>query len=110
MSYVSTYLNFTNRTEEAFDFYRSVFGGEFEGPVSRFGDAPASPDMPPLSDEDKNLVMHVCLPILGGHKLMGTDAPASMGFQVVPGNNFHVSLHPDTREEADRIFDGLSQG
>lgn len=110
MAYVSTYLNFTNRTEEAFDFYRSVFGGEFEGPVSRFGDVPPSPDMPPLSDEDKNLVMHVCLPILGGHKLMGTDAPASMGFSVVMGNNFHVSLHPDTREEADRIFGGLSQG
>lgn len=66
--------------------------------------------MPPLSEEDKNLVMHVCLPILGGHKLMGTDAPASMGFSVVPGNNVHISLHPDTREEADRIFNGLSQG
>ena len=110
MAYVSTYLNFTDRTEEAFDFYRSVFGGEFEGPVSRFGDVPASLDMPPLSEEDKNLVMYVCLPILGGHKLMGTDAPASMGFAVVPGNNFHVSLHPDTRKEADRIFGGLSQG
>ena len=66
--------------------------------------------MPPLSEADKNLVMHVCLPILGGHKLMGTDAPASMGFAVVKGNNVHVSLHPDTREEADRIFGGLSEG
>ncbi len=66
--------------------------------------------MPPLSDGDKNLVMHVCLPILGGHKLMGTDAPKSMGFEVKSGNNFHVSLHPDSRGEADRLFAGLSQG
>lgn len=66
--------------------------------------------MPQIAEEDKNLVMHVCLPILGGHKLMGTDAPASMGFKVVQGNNVYVSLHPDTRKESDRIFAALSAG
>lgn len=110
MAAVSTYLNFANQTRYAFEFYRSVFGGEYEGGVSTFGDIPPSPEMPEIAEEDKNLVMHVCLPILGGHKLMGTDAPASMGFKVVQGNNVHISLHPDTRAEADRIFSALSAG
>lgn len=110
MSSTSTYLNFSNTTEEAFEFYRSVFGGEFIGGINRFGDMPASPDMPALSDADKHLVMHIALPILGGHMLMGTDAPASMGFTVTMGNNVHISLHPDTREEADVLFAKLSAG
>lgn len=54
--------------------------------------------------------MHVALPILGGTILMGTDAPASMGLQVIQGNNFHISLHPDSRTEADRLFADLSAG
>lgn len=66
--------------------------------------------MPPIADADKNLVMHVALPILGGVLLMGTDAPESMGFHVNPGNNMYISLHPDSREEADRLFKGLSVG
>ncbi|MBN2273165.1 MAG: VOC family protein [Bacteroidales bacterium] len=110
MATVSTYLNFTRNTEEAFNFYKSVFGGEFSGGISRFGDIPPSEDMPPLPEADKNLVMHVALPILGGHMLMGTDAPESMGFRVKPGNNVYVSLHPDTREETRRLFKALSDG
>lgn len=110
MSYTSTYLNFVDQTEEAFNFYKNVFGWEFEWPISRFGDIPPAEGMPPLADADKNLVMHICLPILGGHKLMGTDAPPSMWFTVNQGNNFHISLHPDTREEAKRIFDALMDG
>lgn len=66
--------------------------------------------MPPISDADKNLVMHVALPILGGVMLMGTDAPESMGFKLKPGNNVYVSLHPDSRAEADRLFRELSVG
>lgn len=104
MSSVSTYLNFSNNTEQAFEFYRSVFGGEFIGGIRRMGEAPANPDGPALSEEDKNLVMHVVLPILGGHKLMGTDAPASMGFKVNMGNNVYINLEPDSRAEADRLF------
>ena len=110
MSRVSTYLNFPRTTEQAFTFYRSVFGGEFNGPVHRFGQAPAAPGQPPLSEADKNLVMHVELPILGGHLLMGTDAPESMGFTVVHGNSVHINLEPDTRGETDRLFAALSVG
>ncbi len=107
---VSTYLNFVRNTEEAFNFYKSVFGGEFEGGINRMGDVPPQPGMPPLAEEDKNLVMHISLPILGGHMLMGTDAPESMGFKVVQGNNVHISLHPDTREETETLFKALSEG
>ena len=110
MSSVGTYLNFPRNTEEAFNFYKSVFGGEFAGPINRFGEIPPQEGMPPLAEADKNLVMHVALPILGGHLLMGTDAPESMGFTVNPGNNVYISLSPDTREETKKIFDGLSEG
>ena len=110
MARVSTYLNFPRQTEEAFDFYRSVFGGSFNGPVHRFGEMPAQPGQPPLADADRQLVMHVELPILGGHVLMGTDAPESMGFQCKPGNNVYINLEPDTRAEADRLFNALSAG
>ncbi|RPI45511.1 MAG: VOC family protein [Bacteroidetes bacterium] len=110
MARVSTYLNFRNNTEAAFEFYRSVFGGEFEGGISRFGDIPPSDDMPPLSEENKRYVMHVALPILGGHMLMGTDAPESMGFRVETGNNVYINLEPDTREETRRLYQALSAG
>src|SRR5512138_3477406 len=101
MARVSTYLNFVRSTEEAFNFYRSVFGTEFAGPVSRFRDIPPQPGQPPVSEADKDLVMHVELPILGGHVIMGTDAPESMGFRVTPGNNVYLNLEPDTRGETD---------
>ena len=111
MSKVSTYLNFPNNTEEAFNFYRSVFGGEFGNDgIARMGEAPPAPGMPPLSDADKNLVMHVELEILGGHKLMGTDAPESMGFKVNQGNNVYINLEPDTRSETKKLYEALSAG
>jgi len=110
MSKVSTYLNFQRNTEEAFYFYKSVFGGDFVGGISRFSDIPPSKDMPPLRDEDKNLVMHVALPILGGHMLMGTDAPESMGFKLTFGNNIYINLEPDTREETRGLFKALCDG
>jgi PhnB protein len=110
MARVSTYLNFPGTTEEAFGFYRSVFGGEFNGPIRRFADIPPSPGQPPLAEADRQLVMHVELPILAGHVLMGTDAPESMGFKVAPGNQVHINLEPDTRAEADRLFAGLAAG
>jgi len=111
MATVSTYLNFANNTEQAFNFYKTVFGTEFlEGGFVRFKDIPPTVDMPPLPEADLNLVMHVALPILGGHLLMGTDAPESMGFKVNSGNNVYISLHPDTKEETRRLFDALSEG
>lgn len=109
MSTVSTYLNFTRNTEEAFTFYKSVFGGEF-GTVARMGDAPPMEGMPSLPDADKKLIMHIDLAILGGHRLMGTDAPESMGFTLTFGNNVHINLEPDTRKETKKLFDALSAG
>jgi len=110
MARVSTYLNFPRTTEEAFLFYKSIFGTEFSGPVARFSDIPAQPGQPPLPEADKSLVMHVELPILAGHVLMGTDAPESMGFTVTAGNNTYINLEPDTRAETERLFKALSDG
>ena len=108
MSSVSIYLNFSSETEQAFLFYRDVFKSEFKGTISRFGDMPPQEGMPPLSNEQKNGVMHVELPILDGFSLMGTDAPEYMGFNVKMGNNVYINLMPDTREETKRLFDELS--
>jgi len=110
MAKVSTYLNFTRNTEEAFNFYKSVFGGEFVGGIMRFSDGPPCDDTTPLPEADKNLVMHMALPILGGHLLMGTDAPESMGFKVNFGNNVYITIEPDTREETRLLFNALSDG
>jgi len=110
MAQVSTYLNFSNKTEEAFNFYKTVFGGDFMGNITRFGDIPPSPDVPPIPEADKNLVMHVALPILGGHLLMGSDAPESMNFRISMGNNVYIMLSPDTRTETRRLFNALSEG
>jgi len=110
MSRVCTYLNFPRSTEEAFEFYKTVFGTDYAHPITRFGVLPDAPGMPPLAEADRDLVMHVELPILAGHVLMGTDSPESMGMQVTPGNNVHVYLEPDTRAEADRLFGALSAG
>ena len=99
MARTNTYLNFTGKTEEAFNFYRVVFGTEFAMPIQRMSDVPASPGVAQLSDAEKKLVMHVELPIVGGHILMGTDALESMGHKLVVGTNVSISLEPDTREE-----------
>lgn len=111
MARVSTYLNFPRNTEEVFNFYKSVFGSEFSGGgIARLGDIPQTDGMPPIADEDKNLIMHVELPITGGHLLMATDAPESMGFKINFGNNVYINLEPETRAETKRLFDALSVG
>lgn len=110
MARVSTYLNFNGRTEEAFTFYRSIFGGDFPGGIHRFQDAPPAPGQPPLPPETATMVMHMELVLLGGHVLMGTDAPESMGFSLTAGNNVHINLEPDSRGEADRLFQALAEG
>ena len=109
MARTCMYLNFANSTEEAFRFYARVFGTEL-GPIGRFSDIPPSPGNPALPPETARLVMHVELPILGGHVLMGTDAPEQMGFRVVQGNNVYIHLEPDTRSETQRLFSALSEG
>ncbi len=111
MARTSTYLNFATCTEEAFNFYKSVFGTDFTAPgIQRFGMVPPQEGMPPMDEALKNLVMHVELPITGGHMLMGTDAPQQMGFTVNVGNNVYINLEPDTREDTSRLFNALSAG
>lgn len=107
----STYLNFPGNTEEAFTFYKKVFRSEFGGKgIQRFGDIPASTDHPPVSDSVKKMILHVELPITGNHVLMATDAPREMGFTLTPGNNMHINIEPESRDEATRIFTELSEG
>ena len=111
MARTSTYFNFPRNTEEVFNFYKSVFGTEFSGNgIARFGDFPPPAGVPQLADEDKNLILHIELPILGGHVLMATDAPESMGFKITPGNNVYIMLEPDTKDETKRMFDALASG
>lgn len=110
MARTNTYLNFSGKTEEAFIFYRKVFGTEFSMGFKRMGEIPPGPEMPKLSDAEKNLVMHVELPILGGHVLMGTDTIESMGHKLVVGTNVSISLEPDTRVETERLYKALSAG
>ncbi len=110
MSRVSTYLNFMGTTEEAFEFYRSVFGTDLTGEPARMADIPSAPGGPQLSDSEKNLIAHIELPILAGHVLMGTDMLESMGHELRIGNNVTVNLEPDTRTETDRLYAALSDG
>ena len=104
---VHTYLNFAGNAEEALEFYRSVFGGDFSSAV-RFKDMPMEGVTIPDADQDK--MMHISLPLGTDEVLMASDALESLGQQLVVGNNVYVSVHPDSREEADRIFKGLSEG
>ena len=110
MARTSTYLNFMGKTEEAFLFYKSVFKTEFTAPIQRMSDVAAVPGMPPLPDAEKNMLMHVELPIVGGHVLMGTDALESMGHKLTFGNNVSINLEPDTRAETERLFKALGEG
>lgn len=110
MARVTTYLNFSNRTEEAFLFYKSVFKTEFVTPLMRFSDGPPGDGPRQLTADLANLVMHVALPTIGGHVLMGSDAPEALGFKVNVGNNVYINLEPDTRKETDQLFKALSEG
>jgi PhnB protein len=110
MPRVSTYLNFAGNTEEAFEFYRSVFGNEFASPITRMGDMPAAPGTPELSDAEKKMVMHVELPILAGHVLMATDLLESMGHERRLGNNVTLNLELEERAETERLFGLLAEG
>ena len=110
MAKVSIYLNFDRKTEEAFLFYKSVFQTEFHDRIHRMGEVPAQEGVPALPEGDKDLVMHVALPIMGEMVLMGTDILESMGHSLKQGNNVHLNLEPDTKEETDRLFQELSAG
>jgi PhnB protein len=104
---VNPYLNFAGNTEEAFGFYKSVFGGEFTN-IVRFKDMPMEGVNIPKADESK--IMHIGLPIGKDQFLMATDALDSLGQKLVQGNNFYISLAPESKEEADRLFAALAVG
>ena len=104
MATINPYLNFDGNTEEAFNFYKSVFGGEFIT-LMRFKDAPDA-DKIPAGDQEK--IMHVSLPIGKGNILMATDASESMGQTLTVGNNFYICIAVESKEEAEKLFYGLS--
>lgn len=103
---INPYLNFAGNTEEAFSFYKSVFGGDFSM-VQRFKD---TPDAGKMSENEKNKLMHISLPLGKSNILMGTDALESQGWKLTFGNNFHLSVETESKGEADKIFHGLSKG
>lgn len=104
---INTYLNFDGNAEEVFEFYRSVFGGEFSSAV-RFKDFPMEGVSVP--EKEGNKMVHIGLPIGKNAVLMASDILESYGQTLVQGNNVYISVHPESKEEADRIFNGLSQG
>ena len=106
MARVNTYLNFMGKTEEAFNFYKKVFGTEVTS-LTRMKDMPRPEGAPTLSEAESNLIMNIQLPITSGHVLMATDMIASMGHQVNVGNNVTIALDLDSKEEAERIYSQL---
>ena len=108
MATVNVYLTFDGECEEAFKFYQSVFGGEIPH-WGRFGEMPPQEGMPPVSDEMKHRIMHVTLPISAETLLMGSDSMTGMN-QITKGNNFSLSLDAKSREEAENLFNKLSEG
>lgn len=104
MATINPYLNFLGNTEEAFNFYKSVFGGEF-AMLQRFKDSPESDKVP---ENEKDMIMHIALPIGKANVLMATDALESMGHKLTMGDNISLSVSADSKEEADQLFNGLS--
>ncbi|HEX5626143.1 MAG TPA: VOC family protein [Saprospiraceae bacterium] len=109
MTSVNVYLTFQGNCEQAFNFYRSVLGGEF-GYVGRFKDMPPQEGMPPMPEEMGNMIMHISLPVSTETMLMGSDTGGEWAPSFVKGNNFSISINTDSRENADRLFNGLSAG
>ena len=106
MATLHPYLNFDGNTEEVFNFYKSVFGGEFTA-VMRNKDIPS--DIPTPGDVDPNAILHIALPIGNGSTLMGGDRPKAFG-PGTKGDNFTISIQTESEAETKRLFDGLSAG
>jgi PhnB protein len=109
MATVNVYLTFNGNCREAFDFYKSVFGGEFPY-VGTFGEMPPQEGMPPMPDEMKNKIMHISLPISAETAIMGSDRGGDWAPELQQGNNFSISVNTEDQEEAKRIFDALADG
>ncbi len=106
MASINPYLNFDGKTEEAFNFYKSVFGGEFVT-IQKMKDTPEGNKLPP---NEQNRVMHVALPIGKNNTLMGSDIMPSMGHILQTGNNLHITVAADSEKEAEKLFNGLAAG
>lgn len=106
MKSINVYLNFDGKAEEAFNFYKSVFDGEFVT-FQRMKDAPGMEQLPA---NEKERIMHVSLPISEGYTLMASDTLPSAGHTITEGNNYHISVGADSEEETHRLFNGLSAG
>mgnify|MGYP001382732370 FL=1 len=109
MTKVNVYLTFNGNCEEAFDFYKSVLGGDFTY-VGRFKDMPPQEGQPPMSDEMGDKIMHISLPVSKETAIMGSDTGGEWATSFTQGNNFTLSLTVYSKEEADRLFNGLSAG
>jgi len=108
MNFVNPHITFNGNCEEAFNFYKSIFGGEFKV-LSRFKDMPDMPECV-VADEDKERIMHIALPISKKTILMGNDTHGIFKESYVSGNNFSLSLMTGSREELDKLFSALGQG
>lgn len=106
MALINPHINFNGNAEDAFTFYKSVFGGEF-AMVMRFKDMPGMEH--PIAESEANKIMHIALPI-GGNILMGNDVPEFMGRVNEQENRSKISISAESREEADKLFNGLSAG
>ena len=109
MATVNVYLTFEGNCEEAFNFYQSVFGGEFPY-MGYFKDMPSDGKGAPMSEKDGNRIMHVTLPISKETCLMGSDIIDISGVKIIQGNNYSVSINAESKAEADKLFNGLSAG
>lgn len=107
MTSINPYLTFNGNCEEAFTFYKSVFGGDYTH-IGRYSDMP--PGEYPLPDSEANKIMHMSLPISKETMLMGSDSSEAFGHATVIGNNISLSVNTETKDEAFRIFEGLSAG
>lgn len=108
MATVNVYLTFNGNCEAAFNFYKSVFGGEFPY-IGRFNEMPPG-EGKPMPEEDGNLIMHVSLPISAETMLMGSDTGGEWAPNYKQGNNFSISVTASSAEEAERIFNALAEG
>lgn len=106
MATINPYINFNGNAEEAFTFYQSVFGGEFSN-ITRFKEM-ESPEFP-VAEHEAHKIMHIALPI-GHNILMGNDVPESMGRTNEKENRSKISINCESKEEADRLFNGLTVG
>ncbi len=109
MATVNVYLTFNGNCEDAFNFYKSVFGGEFTY-IGRFGEMPPGEDGKKISEEDANKIMHVSLPVSAETMLLGSDTGGEWSAYFKQGTNYAVSINADSREEADKLFNGLAEG